>query len=207
MLLAALLRCVLASIELRILRKFQIRLAVANSRPIRPAPAEASSLLLRAALRGRSSSRIALNDHVAEILSGRLATTSVDVLMMIFYLIVMWRFNRTLTVVAAVFAAMNFTLLRAIAPRRIEGSIQLSMTQGRLAGVGIAGLQTIRTLKASGLEPDFFARWAGFFANFSNCQQGLSAVNYYLAVLPPLLMSLMTLVFWRWAASKSCMEP
>ncbi len=142
---------------------------------------------------GEVSSRIALNDHVAEILSGRLATTSVDVLMMIFYLIVMWRFNRTLTLVAAAFAALNFALLRAIAPRRIEGSIRLSMTQGRLAGVGIAGLQTIRTLKASGLEPEFFARWAGFFANFSNCQQGLSAVNYYLAVLPPLLTSLMTI--------------
>jgi len=193
MFLAAVLRCVLASIELRILRKFQMRLAVSNSgrfvRHLLRLPA--SYYGQRYA--GEVSSRIALNDSVAEVLSGRLATTSVDALMMIFYFAVMWRFNRTLTLVATGFAAVNFVLLKLIAPRRIEGSTRLSMMQGRLAGVGIAGLQTIRTLKASGLEPEFFARWAGFFANFSNCQQELSAVNYYLAVLPPLLFSLMTI--------------
>jgi ATP-binding cassette subfamily C protein len=58
--------------------------------------------------------------------------------------------------------------------------------------VGISGLQSIRTLKASGLESDFFARWAGFFANLRQSDLELSAVNYHLSVLPPLLGALMT---------------
>ncbi len=45
------------------------------------------------------------------------------------------------------------------------------MAQGRAGGVGIAGLQSIRTLKASGLESDFFSRWAGYFANMYNPMQ------------------------------------
>ena len=66
------------------------------------------------------------------------------------------------------------------------------MAQGRAGGVGIAGLQSIRTIKASGLESDFFSRWAGFFANMYNSKQELSVVNYYLGVVPPLLFALMT---------------
>lgn len=193
MFLAAVLRSVLASIELRILRKFQMRLAVANSGRFVRHLLNLPAAYYGQRYAGEVSSRIALNDSVAEVLSGRLATTSVDALMMVFYFAVMWRFNRNLTLVATGFAAVNFALLKLIAPRRVEGSTRLSMMQGRLAGVGIAGLQTIRTLKASGLEPEFFARWAGFFANFCNCQLELSAVNYYLAVLPPLLFSLMTI--------------
>jgi ABC-type bacteriocin/lantibiotic exporter with double-glycine peptidase domain len=55
-------------------------------------------------------------------------------------------------------------------------------------------LQSIRTLKASGLESDFFARWAGHFANLSNTRQELGLSNQYLGILPPLLTGLTTLL-------------
>ncbi len=192
MLIAALLRGLLGAIEFRILRRLQIRLAVSNSgrfvRHLLKLPA--SYYAQRYA--GEVSSRIALNDNVAAILSGQLATTSIDTLMMVFYMIVMWEFNRPLTLVALVFAAANFAIMQWVARQRTEGNVRLSMAQGRAGGVGIAGLQSIRTLKASGLESDFFSRWSGFFANMYNSQQELSTVNYYLGVVPPLLMALMT---------------
>jgi ABC-type bacteriocin/lantibiotic exporter with double-glycine peptidase domain len=141
---------------------------------------------------GEVSSRIALNDQLAEVLSGRLATSTIDALMMIFYLIVMWQFSRTLTFFALAFAALSLGILRWMSRARSESNARLSLEQGRVAGVGIAGLQSIRTIKASALESDFFARWAGFFANFSNAYDKQSAVNYYSGVLPPLLMSLLS---------------
>src|SRR5208283_2942849 len=192
MLMAALLRGLLGAIEFRILRRLQIRLAVANSgrfvRHLLKLPA--SYYAQRYA--GEVSSRIALNDNVAAILSGQLATTSIDALMMIFYMTVMWEFNRSLTLVAVAFAAANFGIMQWVARQRTEGNVRLSMAQGRAGGVGIAGLQSIRTLKASGLESDFFSRWAGFFANMYNSQQELNVTNYYLGVVPPLLLALMT---------------
>src|SRR5205807_1383191 len=115
-----------------------------------------------------------------------------DILMMVFYMIVMWRVNRPLTGLAVAFAMVNFAVLRLIARVRRERNARLSVAQGKTAGVGIAGLQSIRTIKASGLESDYFARWAGFFAGLANAQQEMSAANYYLGVLPPLLLSLMT---------------
>ena len=192
MLIAACLRAFLTGIQLRILRRLQNRLAVAEtSRFVRHLlRLPASYYAQRYA--GEVSSRIELNDQVADVLSGQLATTAIDILMMVFYMVVMWRVNWQLASLALVFAAVNFAVLRWIARLRREGNARLSVAQGKTAGVGIAGLQSIRTIKASGLESDFFARWAGFFANLANAQQEVSAANYYLGVLPPLLLALMT---------------
>jgi ATP-binding cassette, subfamily C, bacterial len=189
--LAAVVRGALGAVQLGILRRLQMRLAVANSGRFVMHLLKLPASFYAQRHAGEVSSRIALNDNVAEVLSGRLATTAIDALMMFFYLAVMWRFNHQLTLVAVGFAAVNFGIIRWIARRRTEGNTRLSMAYGRTAGVGISGLQSIRTLKASGLESDFFARWAGFFANMYNCQQEMTVVNYYLGVLPPLLSALM----------------
>jgi ATP-binding cassette, subfamily C, bacterial len=192
MLIAALLRGLLGAIEFRILRRLQIRLAVGNSGRFVKHLLKLPASYYAQRYAGEVSSRIALNDNVAAILSGQLATTSIEALMMVFYMVVMWEFNRPLTLVAIAFAAANFGIMQWVARRRTEGNVRLSMAQGRAGGVGIAGLQSIRTIKASGLESDFFARWAGFFANMYNSMQDLSVVNYYVGVVPPLLFALMT---------------
>ena len=192
LLISTVLRAFLGAIQLRILRRLQNRLAVAETSRFMRHLLRLPAAYYAQRYAGEVSNRIELNDVVAEVLSGKLATTFVDALMMIFYVIVMWQFNRPLTLTAAAFAAVNFAVLQVIARARKESNARLAISQGKLAGAGIAGLQSIRTLKASGLEPDFFARWAGFFANLSNSQQELTGVNYYLGVLPPLLVALMT---------------
>jgi ATP-binding cassette, subfamily C, bacterial len=185
-------RALLGAFQLRILRRLQHRLAVAETSRFfwHLLRLPASYYAQRAP--GEVSSRIALNDQVADVLSGRLATASIDALVMIFYGVVMWQLNPPLTLVALAFAALNFGFLNWTARTRREDNARLSIEQGKTAGVGIAGLQSIRTLKASALESDFFARWSGFFANFSNAHQERNAVNYYLGGLPPLLVSLLT---------------
>jgi NHLM bacteriocin system ABC transporter peptidase/ATP-binding protein len=189
---AAVMRAFLGAIQLRILRRLQNRLAVAETSRFvwHLLRLPASYYSQRAA--GEVSSRVALNDQVAEVLSGRLATSTIDALMTFFYLAVMWQFSRTLTLIALAFATLNLGILRWMSRARGEVNARLSMEQGRVAGVGIAGLQSIRTIKASALESEFFSRWAGFFANFSNAHDERSAMNYYVGVLPPLLMSLLT---------------
>jgi NHLM bacteriocin system ABC transporter peptidase/ATP-binding protein len=185
-------RALLGLIQLRILRRMQHRLAVAEtSRFIRHLLKLPESYYAQRTA-GDVSSRIAFNEQVAEILSGRLATASIDALMMVFYALVMWRVSSKLTLVALGFAVLNCFTLLVIARRRRERIGRLAMAQTRLTSTAVAGLQSIRTIKASGLESDFFARWAGHFAGFANAQQDLSAGNYYLGVLPPLLVLLLS---------------
>jgi ATP-binding cassette subfamily C protein len=192
MLATAMLRVFLSGLQFRILRRMQNRLSVTETSRFvwHLLRLPASYYSQRGA--GEVSSRIVLNDQVADILSGKLATTSIDILMMIFYLIVMWQFSRSLTLVAFGFAALNLGTLRWIARTRGDSNARLSMEQGKTAAAGIAGLQSIRTIKASAQESEFFARWAGFFAGLSNAHAERGAVNYYAGVVPPLLSSLLT---------------
>lgn len=192
MILAALLKAFLTSIELRVLRFMQIKLAVSMAGRFVWQLFHLPAAFYAQRYAGEISSRIALNDNVAAVLSGRLATTGIDVLMMIFYLAVMVQFDVRLSLVAAAFAGLNFVTLRWIERKRVEGNYRLAANMGKTVGFGIAGLQSIRTLKASGLESDFYSRWAGYFANLGISQTELGQTNNVLGVLPAFLTSLMT---------------
>jgi ATP-binding cassette subfamily C protein len=192
LLIATLLRGLLGAFQLRVLRRLQHRLAVAQTSRFMWHLLRLPASYYAQRGPGEVSSRIALNDQVAEVLSGRLATTAIDVLVMMVYAIVMWQASRRLTFVALGFAALNFAILSWSARARQEDNARLAVEHGKLAGVGIAGLQSIRTLKASALESDFFARWSGFLANLSNAHQQRHILNYYLGVVPPLLLSLLS---------------
>jgi ATP-binding cassette subfamily C protein len=61
-------------------------------------------------------------------------------------------------------------------------------------GVSIAGLQQIETLKASALESEFFARWAGYYTKAIKAQQELGMTNQTLGVLPTLLTALTSML-------------
>lgn len=143
---------------------------------------------------GEISSRLALNHGIADALSGQLATALIDCLTLVCYAAVMWYYNPWLTMIGVVFALGNALALRWIARRRIDANMRLRQEVGKLAGVSIAGLQSIETLKASALESAFFARWAGHYTKANLAQQELGLTNQSLGVLPGLLSSLSTIL-------------
>ncbi|MEO0828063.1 MAG: ATP-binding cassette domain-containing protein, partial [Cyanobacteria bacterium J06642_9] len=139
---------------------------------------------------GEISDRIRLNNKVAEILSGQLATTVISAVMVIFYAAVMLAYDWLLTLIGIAFAALNMVALQWIARKRIDTSMRLIQDQGKVAGVTISALQSMETIKASALEADIFARWAGYYAKVVNIQQDLELSNQTLSVLPILLTAL-----------------
>ncbi|MEO0987689.1 MAG: NHLP family bacteriocin export ABC transporter peptidase/permease/ATPase subunit [Cyanobacteria bacterium J06639_14] len=151
---------------------------------------------------GEIASRTRLNDEVAAVLSGRLTTTVISLVLLLFYALAMAQYDLLLTAIVVGFAIINVTMLQWIGRQRIDANLRLSQEQGKAAGVAIAGLQNMETLKASGLESDFFARWAGYYTKSINAQQELGLTNRVLGILPSLLSALTNLALlvvggWR----------
>lgn len=143
---------------------------------------------------GEISSRVMINDRVAQLLSGELANACLGMLMIVFYVILMLQYSVLLTAVGVVIALVNVFFLRLVARQRIDQNQRLVQERGKMQGVSMGGLQVIETLKASGSESDFFANWAGQQSKLMNSEQELGVSTQVLAAVPVFLTALTTAV-------------
>lgn len=143
---------------------------------------------------GEISNRVSLNNKVAEVLSGQLARTAIDSVMLVFYGTVMLAYDWVLTLIGLIAVAINVIVLRWVARRRIDTNIRLTQDYGKIAGVEIGALQSMETIKSAALESDFFSRWAGYYAKATNAEQELSKTDRVVGLLPPLLSALTSMM-------------
>jgi NHLM bacteriocin system ABC transporter peptidase/ATP-binding protein len=141
---------------------------------------------------GDLSSRVAINDRVAQLLSRDLATNALGVLMIAFFAAVLFQYDAVLTLVGIAIVSLNVAALRWVSRKRVDGNRRLAQDQGKLLGTAIGGLQTIETLKATGGESDLFTRWAGYQAKVVNGRQDLERYTQMLDAVPPLLAAVNT---------------
>lgn len=190
MVFAAVIQGLLARMRLFYLRRLMIKLSVAMSGNFLWHTLRLPVGFYAQRFAGEISSRSALNDKAAELLSGKLATTVIDTIMMVFYALIMIMYDWVLTAVAVCFAALNFFALQSLSRSRVDANTRLAQESGKVGGVAIGGIQSIETIKASGLEFDLFAKFAGYYAKMLNAQQELALPTQILSILPSFLTSL-----------------
>ena len=193
---------ILTLLRLRYLRKLRIKLAVVMSTRFLWHILRLPVGFYAQRYAGEVSNRASLNNKVAQVLSGQLATTVIDAVMILFYALVMFAYDGVLTLIGIFFSAINGLALQWLAKQRVSANMRLVQDRGKVAGIGIAALQSIETLKASALESDFFSRWSGYYAKAVSTQQELEVTNQMLGVLPILLTSLTSMLIlvvggWR----------
>jgi NHLM bacteriocin system ABC transporter peptidase/ATP-binding protein len=139
---------------------------------------------------GEISSRLQLNDRVATLLSGDVATNLVNILLIGIYAALLFQYDGLLTLIGILIAAVNIGALRIVQRQRVDQNRQLLQETGCLLGVSVSGLQTIETLKSSASENDFFARWSGYQAKVVNAGQRFGTSSVYLSAIPSFLTGL-----------------
>jgi NHLM bacteriocin system ABC transporter peptidase/ATP-binding protein len=143
---------------------------------------------------GEIGNRVSLNDKVAKLLSGDLANAVLNVIVVVFYAMLMFSYDVVLTIIGIGMAALNIFALRYVSRARKDGNRRFMNESGKLLGTTTSGISMIETLKASGRENDFFTTWTGYLAKVMNAQQELGWLTTRLNIIPPLLMSLTTTI-------------
>ncbi|MDR3280647.1 MAG: NHLP family bacteriocin export ABC transporter peptidase/permease/ATPase subunit [Synergistaceae bacterium] len=135
---------------------------------------------------GEIAMRVSFNESVANTLTSEAATAILDILVALFYLALLIQYSPSLTAIGAAFSVLNIILMRALRKRLVEMSMRLQQDAGKMMGTAVGGIQIIETLKSNGNESDFFARWAGYSAKYSDGTQDIMLASQIMTVMPAL---------------------
>ncbi|MBI4326381.1 MAG: NHLP family bacteriocin export ABC transporter peptidase/permease/ATPase subunit [Chloroflexi bacterium] len=192
--LTALLRAALVWVQHYYLMRFEAKLAVSTSSNFFWHVLHLPIEFFTQRYGGEIGSRVQINDWVASLLTGQLATNMISLVMVVFYAVLLFTYDVLLTSVGIFIAVFNVVALRYVSRRRVDANRRLQQDEGKLTGTSMGGLQMIETLKATGTEPDFFLRWSGYQSKVVNTQQQLAVYNEYLGAVPSLLSAINTAV-------------
>ena len=99
--------------------------------------------------------------------------------MMIFYLVVMIRYNVILSLVGVASIALNSTLQKYISNKKINVSRVRLRDAAKLQSTTVSGIEMIETIKASGVEDEFFSKWAGYQASVNRQDMTSQHITQY----------------------------
>ncbi len=129
-------------------------------------------------------SRMDNNDDINGFLAGDLAETALNILIALFYLVILFLYSPALTAIGLV--GMTFMIvITLIANKSIANStMKLQMAGGKLYGAICAGLSITDTIKASGLEMEYTNRLLGHQALNASQEQKLKRFQQVIGAIP-----------------------
>jgi NHLM bacteriocin system ABC transporter peptidase/ATP-binding protein len=141
------------------------------------------------------ANRLYLNDLVTYMLTTQLAISIVNLFFVFFYLLVIIQISFEIALVALISAFLNFFLLKYINRSRSDDFARFQMDFGKTLGITFGGISNIETLKSSGGESAFFARWSGYFTKTLQGVQNINLKDIFLTSFPQ-IFQILTISFF-----------
>ncbi len=136
------------------------------------------------------TTRVALNETVATVMTGRLALVFSSVVVVLVYGVLMLVLSPLLGVVGVGLSLVNLFVAQRSLRTRLDSAQRLMVEQARWQSVTVQSVAMLETIKAGGLEPDTFARWAGLGTGVGLERQVLADRTARLGAVPVLVRSL-----------------
>lgn len=194
MTLTALMRALMTSLQQFYLLRLETKLALSTSSMFMWHVLRLPIEFFMQRFGGEISSRVLINDRVAYLLSGELATAVLNLVLVVFYAALLFVYDRQLTLIGITIAVVNIFVLRTISRQRTDANQRLLQENGKMIGTAMNGLQTIESIKATGSEADLFAKVAGYHAKALLAEQQFRLVSQVLSAVPYILTGLNTTV-------------
>ena len=139
---------------------------------------------------GDLANRQNTNDAIAQTLIGQLAPLLMNLLMLVFYLVIMAHYSLPLTGIGVATIILNLLVVRRVGIIRREISAAQYRSQANLDSATVSGIDMIQTIKATGSEEGYFERWSGFHASVVKAQVEFNRVARYLLMLPSFIQKI-----------------
>lgn len=136
---------------------------------------------------GDIQERQASNAAIANTLINTFAPLLLDAAMLVFYFVVMLRYSGLLTLIGVSSLAVNALISALISAKRVNITRVAMRDSARLNSATVAGIEMIETIKASGAENGYFAKWAGYQASVNAQQVKYLRIDEYLGMVPQLV--------------------
>ena len=142
---------------------------------------------------GDIQGRQASNASIANSLIGICAPLLLNMVMMVFYLVVMLRYSVLLTLIGIASLAVDTAVSIYISRKRINATRVSMRDSAKLSSATVAGIDMIETIKASGAENGYFKKWSGYQASVNTQQVRFLKLNQYLGMIPEFVSSAATI--------------
>jgi ATP-binding cassette, subfamily C, bacterial len=139
---------------------------------------------------GDVSHRIGLTGAIPKTLAGPVASTGIDLLLVVCYAALMLLYDWQLALLSFLVAGGTLGAIRWGTRARVDGHRRMLQESGRYQAALVGGLGSIETLKATSREGDFFSALAGHQTKLANTSQELFARTLALDLAPGWLMGL-----------------
>ena len=120
---------------------------------------------------GMVNSRISLADTLAYDLSRLLAEVTVNLVLLGLLFLLLMQFSLTLALICLGLAVVNALLFRVLRDGLKEVGEKAAMAFVKLQSKAMQGLRMMETLKATGTDDLFFAKWSGLHTLYVNAEQ------------------------------------
>lgn len=139
---------------------------------------------------GDISGRQSANEGITSSIINTFAPLVLQVTSFVLYLVIMIRYNLTLTLIGIFSLLVKAYIARLISRSRIQiGRVQ-NRDMGKLSATTVSGIEMIETIKSSGAEAGFFEKWAGYQASVNTQRNKNVKLNQYMGSLPMFVTSL-----------------
>ena len=138
-------------------------------------------------LPGDLQNRMQKNAGIAKTLIQVLTPLVMDTLMMVFYLLVMIRYNWIMACIGVIAIGINALISRMISKKRLNMLRAMLRDQAKISSSTVSAIEMIETIKASGAEKGYFSSWAGMQAAVNTQSVNTASIGIRLGTVSTLI--------------------
>lgn len=183
-------RVALISIEFRALARVQAKIAYAGNARFMFRLFRLPLLFFAGRNLGDLVMRTGYSSQVAQLIAGQLASSAISMVALVAYVALMFYYSWVLTIIVVGLSAINVVVLRVVLKRRVVGQSLSQAEEGQLQSITISSIQSIESVKSSGLEAEVFSHWAGQQTKVVNAQAAFVTPTAFISAVPTVVTML-----------------